>query len=237
MQLLGIHCSKYNLPLTMFVSIMASCPSSVDIKNTAWLNICAWISSCNDSREFNPIFVLQICGFNFCDRVQKSTTCKSNGEWPYELIEVVPGIHNRAKSTKSSHIHSVINIHIPSIIRRLAHTLITPLCIVRNSYLVTSKLYIWPSYITYSFNNVRAQKKTQETFSNSIKKIIAWWRYLMRRMKINKDGYKLRILCEMDIGGSTFLKKIKEVKIVKELKIIKKQKYLKKWKYSKKWKS
>ena len=50
----------------------------------------------------------------------------------------------------------------------------------------------------------------------------------MRCMKINKDGYKLRILCEIDIGGSTLLKKIKEVKIVKELKIIKKQKYLKK---------
>ena len=124
-----------------------------------------------------------------------------------ELIGVVPGIHNRAKSTKSSHIHSVINIHIRSIIRRLAHTLITPLCIVRNSYLVTSKLYIWPSYITHSFNNVRAQNKSQETFSNLIKKIIAWWRYLMRRMKINKDGYKLRILCEIDIGGSTLLKK------------------------------
>ena len=163
MQLLGIHCSKYNLPLTMFVSIMASCPSSVDIKNSAWLNICAWISSWNDSRKFNPIFVLQLL-WQSTEKYNLQVLWWMTGVG--ELIGVVPGIHNRAKSTKSSHIHSVINIHIRSIIRRLAHTLITPLCIVRNSYLVTSKLYIWPSYITHSFNNVRAQNKSQETCSN-----------------------------------------------------------------------
>ena len=107
-----------------------------------------------------------------------------------ELSQVSITVQSQQNRPISTPLKTYISPYIRFIIRRLAHTLITPLCIVRNSYLVTSKLYIWPSYITYSFNNVRAQNKSQETFSNLIKKIIAWWRYLMRRMKINKDGYK-----------------------------------------------